>query len=65
MSAFRPGCVLLASMLAGCASSAPAPIHDIVIRGGTIYDGSGGVPLRSGCAVESTRATPVQSSPLS
>jgi N-acyl-D-amino-acid deacylase len=32
-------------LVAGCAASPPA--FDVVIRGGTVYDGSGGAPLRA------------------
>lgn len=31
--------------LAGCVSSSSTPTYDVVIRGGTIYDGSGGKPF--------------------
>jgi N-acyl-D-amino-acid deacylase len=32
---------LAALLLAGCATTPPGPVHDLVIRGGTVYDGTG------------------------
>jgi len=34
----------LALLLAACATAPSAPTYDVVIRGGTIYDGGGGAP---------------------
>ena len=48
MSRLRPlSTWCAAALLAACATPAPqpAPSWDVVIRGGTIYDGSGGAPL--------------------
>ena len=44
-----PKSVLAMALLAGCAilpsaAAVPAP-YDVIIRGGTIYDGSGGDPF--------------------
>jgi N-acyl-D-amino-acid deacylase len=36
---------LAAALLSGCASMAPEPHYDVVLRGGTIYDGGGGAPF--------------------
>ncbi|MGA9583026.1 MAG: D-aminoacylase [Allosphingosinicella sp.] len=36
----------LALLLAACATAPSLPTYDTVIRGGTIYDGSGGAPYR-------------------
>jgi N-acyl-D-amino-acid deacylase len=44
---------LLGAVLAG--GAAPAPVYDVVIRGGTIYDGSGGAPFRGDVAIEGDR----------
>jgi N-acyl-D-amino-acid deacylase len=33
-----------AALLSGCAGVAPQPRYDVVLRGGTIYDGSGAAP---------------------
>ncbi|HLE85233.1 MAG TPA: D-aminoacylase, partial [Thermoanaerobaculia bacterium] len=47
-----PECVLLISMLMASCSGAPAPVasgrgagYDLVLRGGTVYDGRGGEPF--------------------
>ncbi|HEX7119864.1 MAG TPA: D-aminoacylase [Longimicrobiales bacterium] len=40
----------LAALLAACGAG-PAPQYDVVIRNGTIYDGSGGPPVRGDVAV--------------
>jgi N-acyl-D-amino-acid deacylase len=44
---------------ASAATPAPAPAYDIVIRGGTIYDGSGGEPYVGDVAVEDDRIVAV------
>jgi N-acyl-D-amino-acid deacylase len=49
--------VLLASLLAGC--SAPAPEYDLVIRGGTVYDGSGTPGRRADVAIDGERIAAV------
>ena len=53
MKRFLP---LLALVLLGAAE---APRYDIVIRGGTIYDGSGGVPLVGDVAIRGDRIVAV------
>jgi N-acyl-D-amino-acid deacylase len=44
---------LAAALLIGAAP--PAPRYDVVIRGGTIYDGRGGAPYRGDVAIEGDR----------
>ncbi|HEV7659727.1 MAG TPA: D-aminoacylase [Allosphingosinicella sp.] len=44
---------LAAALLIGAAP--PAPRYDVVIRGGTIYDGSGGAPYRGDVAISGDR----------
>ena len=46
---------LAALLLASCASASTEPAYDLVVRGGTIYDGSGGVPYRGDVAIEDGR----------
>ena len=48
---------LLAGVL-GAAAAAPAadaPLHDLVVRNGVIYDGSGGTPVRGEIAIDADR----------
>jgi N-acyl-D-amino-acid deacylase len=49
--------ILVALALAGCASAPPpsAASYDLVIRGGTVYDGSGGAPIRADVGVRGDR----------
>ncbi len=50
--------ILFAACLAASFSGAgaqPAPHHDLILRGGTIYDGSGAAPLRGDIAVSGQR----------
>jgi N-acyl-D-amino-acid deacylase len=54
--------VLVASWIALCAASAPtaeAPAYDVVIRGGTIYDGSGAAPVAGDVAIKDDRIVAV------
>ena len=44
-----------AVVLAACASLPPAPAYDVVVRGGTVYDGSGGAPFVGDVAVRGDR----------
>jgi N-acyl-D-amino-acid deacylase len=51
---------LLAALAFGVASAAPpgnapAPAYDVIIRGGTIYDGSGGAPFVGDVAISGDR----------
>ena len=59
MNPLRPLVALfLACLLAACAADSaqtPATAHDVVIRGGTIYDGSGGAPYVGDVAVDGDR----------
>ncbi len=41
--------------LAGCAAVPASPAYDLLIRGGTIYDGSGGAPYSGEVAIEGDR----------
>ena len=45
--------------LASCASARTAPAYDTVIRGGTIYDGSGGAPYAGDVALKGDRIAAV------
>ena len=48
--------ILLAALFAGAAPAAgEAPRYDVVIRGGTIYDGSGGAPFTGDVAIAGDR----------
>src|SRR5687767_13288424 len=54
MTKFRFGLIALSGFLASCTAQPPSatvappappmPVYDVIIRGGTIYDGSGGAP---------------------
>src|SRR3954451_25340021 len=44
---------ILALLLAG--SAAPPPAYDTILRGGTIYDGSGGAPFTGDVAIKGDR----------
>ncbi|ARU17985.1 N-acyl-D-amino-acid deacylase family protein [Croceicoccus marinus] len=48
-----------AALLAGCASVPQAAMHDTVIRGGTVYDGSGGAPFVGDVAIDGDRIADV------
>ena len=45
--------------LSSCASARAAPAYDTVIRGGTIYDGSGGAPYPGDVAIKNGRIAAV------
>jgi len=49
--------ILLAALLSG--GAAPAPVYDIVIRGGTIYDGRGGAPFAGDVGIRGDRIVAV------
>jgi N-acyl-D-amino-acid deacylase len=56
----RAGLIGLAGLvLLGCSTAALGPVHDIVIRDGTIYDGSGGQPFVGDVAIDGGRITAV------
>jgi N-acyl-D-amino-acid deacylase len=42
-------------LAAGCAAASAAPQYDIVVRGGTIYDGSGGAPYAGDVGIDGDR----------
>jgi N-acyl-D-amino-acid deacylase len=42
-------------LLAGCATAPAQPAYDLAIRGGTIYDGSGGAPYRGDVGIRGDR----------
>ena len=46
-------------LLAGAACQQPAPDFDVIVRGGTIYDGSGDTPYRGDVAIEGERIVAV------
>jgi N-acyl-D-amino-acid deacylase len=51
--------LLLVLTLAGCRSAPPAPRYDVVIRGGTVYDGRGGAPQVADVAISGDRIAAV------
>ena len=55
----RPLLAPLALLLASCATVPPAPVYDVVIRGGTIVDGSGGAPYVGDVAITGDRIVAV------
>lgn len=54
---FRPAFAAIAAAL--LTSAAPPPAFDIVIRGGTIYDGSGGTPFVGDVAIKADKVAAV------
>ncbi|HEY0026702.1 MAG TPA: D-aminoacylase [Allosphingosinicella sp.] len=46
---------LAALLLLSCASPSAEPAYDLVVRGGTIYDGSGGAPYKGDVGVKGDR----------
>ncbi|HEX8448267.1 MAG TPA: D-aminoacylase [Allosphingosinicella sp.] len=50
---------VIALALASCASARTAPAYDAVIRGGTIYDGTGGAPYNGDVAIKGDRIAAV------
>ncbi|HYZ48002.1 MAG TPA: D-aminoacylase, partial [Sphingomonas sp.] len=53
----RPVFALFAAAL--LAGAAPKPAYDVVVRGGTIYDGSGGAPFLGDVAIKGDRVAAV------
>ncbi len=49
----------LALLLASCTSINPAPTYDLIVRGGTIVDGSGGAPFIGDVAIRGDRIVAV------
>ncbi|MBE1530047.1 N-acyl-D-amino-acid deacylase [Sphingopyxis sp. OAS728] len=57
---FAPSFVLLcSSMLLSASAAAEAPTYDLIIRGGTIYDGSGKAPVVGDVAIKDDRIVAV------
>ncbi|HVQ06994.1 MAG TPA: D-aminoacylase [Allosphingosinicella sp.] len=54
----RPLALLLLAFLLG-GSAAPATVYDVLIRGGTVYDGSGGAPFTGDVAIRGDRIVAV------
>jgi N-acyl-D-amino-acid deacylase len=52
-------CLMLLPLLASCAAVPAAPAYDTIVRGGTIYDGSGGAPYRGDVAIRGDRIVAV------
>jgi N-acyl-D-amino-acid deacylase len=50
--------LLLLGLLGGAAAP-PAPVYDVVIRGGTLYDGGGGAPFTGDVAIAGDRIAAV------
>jgi len=50
---------LLAALLVACSTEQPAADYDVVIRGGTIYDGSGEAPFTGDVAIDGDRIVAV------
>jgi N-acyl-D-amino-acid deacylase len=51
----RSATLLLALCAGVCSAAVAAPRHDVVIRGGTVYDGSGGKPYAGEVAIDDDR----------
>ena len=54
-----PVLAMALSTVAGSVASAPRSAYDVVIRGGTVYDGSGGTPYRADIAIRGDRIAAV------
>ena len=48
-------------LLPGCVSTAPAERFDLIVRNGTVYDGSGGAPFTADVAIRGDRIARVES----
>ena len=51
--------LLLATVALLAGGAAPIPVHDLIVRGGTIYDGRGGAPYRGDVAIKGDRIVAV------
>ncbi|WP_188238139.1 N-acyl-D-amino-acid deacylase family protein [Sphingopyxis sp. LK2115] len=56
---FTPALLLSGSMLLAAPIAAEPPAYDVIIRGGTIYDGSGGPPIVGDVAIKDDRIVAV------
>jgi N-acyl-D-amino-acid deacylase len=50
LSSFAPGVIL--AVVWSLAACSPPPTHDVILRGGTVYDGSGGEPFVADIAID-------------
>lgn len=50
LSSFAPGVIL--AVLWSLAACSPPPTYDVILRGGTVYDGSGGEPYVADIAID-------------
>jgi N-acyl-D-amino-acid deacylase len=55
MRGIRFGLTGLSVLLASCATQPPQPVADVMLQGGTIYDGSGGAPYVGDVAIRGDR----------
>jgi len=55
MREFRFGLIGLSTLLASCATPALQTVADTILRGGTVYDGSGGEPYIGDVAIKGDR----------
>ena len=51
--------VFTVALLLTSTAAIAAPTYDLIVRGGTIYDGTGGTPYRGDVAVKSDRIVAV------
>jgi len=58
-AAFLSGCASAPPPVVSSAAVAPVPVYDVIIRGGTIYDGSGGAPFVGDVLVNGDRIVAV------
>lgn len=49
----KSGLLVIAAL--ACTGAAPRPAYDVIIRGGTIYDGTGAAPIKGDVAITSDR----------
>ena len=45
----------LAVAIAACSAEKPTPTYDVIVRGGTVYDGLGGAPVQADVAISGDR----------
>ncbi len=54
-----PGCALLFAVTLAASAAEPPKTYDLILRGGTIYDGSGGKPVVGDVAIDGDRIVAV------